>query len=182
MTGCGQCHREKYEFDRVVRLGVYDGDMRMACLRAKASGGNCVARGLAITLVREKRAVIDRLGIDLAVPIPEHWTRRLSNPHYAAETLTREMARLLGISWSRSVLKKVRRTPKQATSPTPRRKQQQLGSFAVVRPAAVEGKNVLLIDDILTTGSTANAAARVLKNAGARQVVVCVIAVSPLKK
>jgi predicted amidophosphoribosyltransferase len=180
--GCGQCHRETFAFDRVIRLGVYDGEMRLACLRAKATGGSSVARGLAAILVNEKRTLFEDLGLDVAVPIPEHWTRRFLHPHYAAETISREIARQLNVRWGRNVLSKVRRTPKQATSPTPQRRQQQQGSFGVQRSAKLTGKTVLLIDDILTTGSTASAAARALKNAGAKRVIVSVIAVSPLRK
>ena len=180
--GCGQCRQEKFAFDRVVRLGIYEGEMRLACLRAKARGGNSIARGLAATLIQEKRELFNSLSIDLVIPIPEHWTRRFLHSHYAAETLSREVADRLPARWGRNVLSKLRRTPKQATSPTPLRRTQQQGSFGVSRPDQVSGKNVLLVDDILTTGSTASAAARTLKKCGANQVIVAVVAVSPLLK
>jgi predicted amidophosphoribosyltransferase len=180
--GCGQCHRETFAFDRVVRLGVYDGAMRQACLRAKADGGSNVARGLAAELVCEKLSVFQQLQIDLLVPVPEHWTRRFFHPHYAAETISHEIARRLHLPCRRHLLMKVRRTPKQATSPTSLRRQQQQGSFGVRSGVSLANQTVLLVDDILTTGSTAGAAARALKNAGAKSVLVGVIAVSPLRK
>ena len=180
--GCGQCRRETFAFDEVIRLGVYDGQMRLSLLRAKASGGGLMARGLADVLVNEKRAKFEEPGFDLVVPIPEHWTRRLLHPHYAAETISRQIARKLKVRWSRKILLKTRRTPKQATSPTLLRRQQQQGSFAVSRSRQISGKTILLVDDILTTGSTSHAAANTLKNAGAAHVIVAVIAVSPLRK
>jgi len=180
--GCGQCRRESFAFDGVIRLGVYDGMMRLASLRAKASGGGSLACGLAGLLVDEKRANFQGWRFDLVVPVPEHWTRRLLHPHYAAETISRQIARSLDVRWNRKVLFKLRRTPKQATSPTLLRRQQQLGSFAVSRPGRISGKTILLVDDILTTGSTAHAAAKCLKDAGASRVIVAVIAVSPLRK
>ena len=181
-SGCGQCRRESFAFDRVVRLGVYDGKMRLACLRAKSAGGSGMARGLADALVEDKESLLRDLALDLVLPMPEHWTRRIFHPHYAAETLSRQIARKLGLDWSRSVLAKRRRTAKQATSPTSVRRQQQQGSFRVLRHTYVSGKTILLVDDILTTGSTATAVAKTLKQAGARQVIVAVIAVSPLRK
>lgn len=180
--GCGQCRRESFAFDRVIRLGVYDGEMRLACLRAKASGGGNIARGLARTLVREKRALLDELRPDLIIPVPEHWTRRFLHSHYAAEAISSEISQTLKRPLYRNILSKSRRTPKQATSPTVQRRQQQAGTFQVRRHTSLTGKTVLLVDDILTTGATASAAARVLKNSGAKRVIATVIAVSPLKK
>jgi predicted amidophosphoribosyltransferase len=163
-------------------MGVYDSQMRLASIRAKAAGGASLARGLANALVDQKRSQFDDRNLDLIVPIPEHWTRRLLHPHYAAETISRQIARRLFVSWSRKILRKSRRTPKQATSPTPLRRVQQKGSFAVSRSRQISGKTILLVDDILTTGSTAHAAAKTLKDAGAAHVIVAVIAVSPLRK
>ncbi|HEY0982662.1 MULTISPECIES: phosphoribosyltransferase family protein [unclassified Schlesneria] len=180
--GCGQCRREKFAFDRLIRLGIYDGQMRMACLRTKAAGGGSLARGLATLLVNRKRFAFEECRPDLVLPVPEHWTRRFLHTHYAAEELARHVARQLRVGVSRSILMKSRRTPKQATSPTPVRRQQQQGSFAVRLAQRVAGKRILLVDDILTTGSTASAAARSLKQAGASQVIVAVVAVSPLRR
>jgi ComF family protein len=180
--GCGQCRRETFAFDRVIRLGVYDDEMRFACLRAKSAGGSNVARALARVLAEDQRKLFDEFSPNVAVPVPEHWTRRLFNSHYAAETISRELARNLGIRWSCKLLTKRRRTPKQATSSTAQRRQQQHGSFGVKAKSDLRGKSILLVDDILTTGSTASAAAKALKQAGAKTVVIAVIAVSPLRK
>ena len=180
--GCGQCRTESFAFDRVIRLGVYDGGMRLACLRAKADSGSSVARGLADALVNAKQALFVEHNFDLVIPIPEHWTRRFLHRHYAAETISRQVSRRLRLGYDRTNLMKSRRTPKQATSTKALRRQQQQGSFQVRRPKHLKGKSILLIDDILTTGSTASAAARTLKQAGAKRVVVVVIAVSPLRK
>lgn len=181
-SGCGQCRKESFAFDRVIRLGIYDGEMRKACLRAKAAGGSVVSRGLAGVMVEEKRAVLSEIPIETVIPVPEHWTRRLLHPHYAAEVVSREIARKLHVHWDRKTLVKRYKTPKQATSPMVQRRHQQFGSFSVHNPDRIKGKTILLVDDILTTGSTANAAAKTLKKAGAKRVVVAVIAVSPLRK
>jgi predicted amidophosphoribosyltransferase len=178
--GCIQCRRESFAFDRVIRLGVYHGDMRAACLRAKANGGSGIAYGLANALCRQKQSAFIETSPQLVIPVPEHWTRRLLHHHYAAESFSRQIAHHLNVPWNRSMLFKKHRTPKQATSPIVQRRQQQTGSFGVRHGQLLDGKTVLLVDDILTTGSTASAAAKELKRAGAKQVVVAVIAVSPL--
>lgn len=181
-NGCGQCRKESFAFDRVIRLGIYNDSMRVACLKAKAKGGRTICRGLAGVMIRQRGSLFKELGIELVAPIPQHWTRRVFHSHYAAETLSREISRGLGVRWKRTLLIKRRRTPKQATSQPVQRRLQQQGSFGVNSRFDVNGKTVLLVDDILTTGSTASAAARVLKHAGAKRVVVAVIAVSPKRK
>ena len=180
-TGCAQCHQESFAFDRVIRLGIYENDMRIACLRAKSPGGSCLAHGLAQALINEKQTVFHELSIDLVAPIPEHWTRRFVHSYYAAEVLAQEMARQLQKPCRRHLIRKTRRTPKQATSSLLDRRTQQRGSFGVPYAATVANKKILLVDDILTTGSTASAAARALKGAGAASVIIAVIAVSPLQ-
>ncbi|WP_010584760.1 ComF family protein [Schlesneria paludicola] len=180
--GCGQCRHEVFSFDGVIRLGTYDGALRKACLRAKSSSGAGLTRGLARALFREKEQAFHRQSIDAVIPVPEHWTRRAFHAHYAAETFSRELARQLQSPWAHRVLIKRHRTAKQATSPTPVRRRQQQGTFGVRTGSDLKGKTILLVDDILTTGSTASAATRTLKQAGAKQVVVAVIAVSPLRK
>lgn len=180
--GCGQCRSESFAFDRVIRLGIYDGLMRKACLRAKSNHGRIMAMGLASALAREKTPDFAEWKFSFVAPIPEHWTRTILHSHYAAESISSELARHLGVSFHRHLLRKKRRTPKQATSPTAQRRSQQKGSFRATSSTKLKDATVLLVDDILTTGSTAHAAAAELKRAGAKHVVVAVLAVSPLKK
>ena len=92
--------------------------------------------------------------------------------------MARQFATRLKVRLSTDILAKARWTPKQAkSSPVQRRKQQQ-DAFRVVK-SDLRGQSILLVDDILTTGATADAAARALKRAGAKRVVVAVVAVSP---
>lgn len=181
-NGCGQCRHESFSFDGVIRLGTYDGVLRTACLRAKSARGAGLTRGLARAMFDEKSSRFHSERFDAVVPIPEHWTRRAFHAHYAAETFAREIARQLHAPWAPRALIKWHRTAKQATSPTPVRRRQQNGSFRVRGGIDLKDKTILLVDDILTTGSTASAAAKTLKQAGAKQVLVAVIAVSPLRK
>lgn len=175
---CILCRRENFAFDEVVRLGLYQEDLRMACLMAKNQAGLLMGRSLADLLVDAKHPRLQPESIDLVVPIPEHWLKRIFRQQYAAETMARQIADRLKLRLSTGILGKVRWTPKQAKSPPVQRRQQQKQAFRAVRQA-VNGKSILLVDDILTTGATADSAARELKRAGARRVVVAVMAVSP---
>jgi predicted amidophosphoribosyltransferase len=175
---CIVCQRENYAFDQVIRLGLYRDDLRIACLKAKNPTGGLLSQTLADLLVETKYASLAIHGFDAVIPVPEHWVKRFTRPHYAAEAIARRIAARLKVRLSTGILAKARWTPKQARSLPVQRRQQQKNAFCVVG-SSVRGKTILLVDDILTTGATADAAARELKRAGASRVVVAVIAVSP---
>jgi ComF family protein len=114
------------------------------------------------------------LGVDVAVPIPLHWWRQWQRGFNQSERLGQALARRLHVN-CRRWLKRSRATPKQTTLAPSLRRENVRGAFRVTRNAEVRGKTVLLIDDVLTTGSTAHEAARALRGAGASQVVVAVL-------
>ncbi len=174
--GCPYCRDDRFVFETVYRLNVYEGKLREACLRAKSAWGEPMARVLADLVWERSGAQMREIGFSCVIPVPPHWTRRYQQPHSAPETIARRLARHLKIPVRSTALAKIRRTPRQAgASPTVRR-QQQRGTFRCRHPARMAGQTVLLVDDILTTGSTAQAAARALKDAGAGRVIVAAIA------
>ena len=177
--GCPVCIREHFAFDEVIRLGLYRDELRMACLMAKNPAGALLGRALTDLLVEVKGTVLASHTFDAIVPVPEHWLKRLVRPQYAAETIARELSRRLKVRLATGILAKQRWTPKQARSTPGERRQQQRGAFCTSKRISLRGQTVLLVDDILTTGATADEAARMLKRAGAKRVVVAVLVVSP---
>ena len=177
--GCTLCIRECFAFDQVIRLGLYRDELRTACLMAKSPTGALLARALASELVTAQHESLTAQTFDAIVPVPEHWLKRLARPQYAAETIARELSRRLKVHLATGILAKPRWTPKQARSSPAERRIQQHGAFATTKRTDLHGQSLLVVDDILTTGATVHEAARILKRAGAKRVVVVVIAVSP---
>jgi predicted amidophosphoribosyltransferase len=142
--------------------------MRSAVLAAKRPGGDSAAAWLADRLWKLRAAELAPLGIDLVIPVPQHWTRRVVAPQNAAESIARRLAARLNAPFRRHILVKTRRTPKQTSLAPSARRENLRGCFHSLRP--LHGRRVLLVDDVLTTGTTANRASRALLDVGAEAV------------
>lgn len=175
-AGCIHCRRDHFAFETVVCLGVYQNELRRACLRAKHPGGGPLAAALGRLLHRQRQADLVRLRCDLIVAVPHHWTERWRHPHQASEILARTLADTLRSDYGGPILSKVRRTPAQASLPASRRRTNLRGAFRARRRKDLSGAAVLLVDDVLTTGATSQEAAKSLLRAGAHRVAVAVAA------
>ncbi len=110
------------------------------------------------------------LPVDVVVPVPLHPRRQRRRGFNQAALLAQAVAQALERPLLLDVLERVRATPPQVTLPWRERRTNMQGAFACRRPAAVRGRHVLLVDDVMTTGSTLEACATALKEAGARGV------------
>ena len=189
--GCSECRGRALGFDAAVALGPYQGPIRALCLRLKDEQGAWVARWLCQILV-EARGDVLRQEIQktngtkslssnelrhirpVIAAIPQHWSRGVTKLFYNhSYILAEELERILRVPF-RKVLHRVRSTQKLAGLSRTERSRQLRSAFSV-RGQGVKGRLVLLVDDILTSGATCGAAARALKQAGAKRVVVVVI-------
>lgn len=175
-TGCAACRGSSFGFDAAVRLGPYDGQLRDAVLRMKSIAGEALAEQLGRVFWEARRCELSNRGLQVVVPVPLHWSRRFMRGYNQAEAIGRELAFGLGIAFAKSALVRVRNTPQQGQPTASARRENVKGAFRVCRRASISGKGVLLVDDVMTTGSTASEAARTLKMAGAESVVVAALA------
>ncbi len=115
---------------------------------------------------------------DLLVPVPLHRGRLWRRQFNQAAVLAREVSRVSGVAWDPMPLRRVKATASQVGMTRPQRVANVQGAFRVApeHAAVVVGRRMLLVDDVLTTGSTLNAAARALLRAGAQGVDVLVFA------
>ncbi len=163
---CGECEGKAFVFSGATALGRYEGRLRDAVLRLKFRG----ARHLADDFGRRLAARLPR-SFDLVAPVPMSGLKLFGRGYNAAELLAERIALHAGLKLARRVLRKIRRTRPQADLPLEERRTNPRGAF---RAKAVKGA-VLLVDDVLTTGATANACAEALFAVGAKDVHVAVV-------
>jgi len=163
-------------FESAMRLGLYEGKLREAVLRMKSSGGEGLAEMLGRLFFDRFSGELRLASIESVVPIPLHWRRRWSRGYNQAAATGREIAAGLNVKFKPYLLRRNRHTPQQVQPSAAARKENIRGAFATNRRASFGTGTVLLVDDVLTTGSTAGEAARTLRTAGAARVVLAVLA------
>jgi ComF family protein len=114
--------------------------------------------------------------IDAVVPVPLHWRRRLKRRFNQSELLAYALARGTGKPLFSRALRRTRNTAPQATLEYPQRAENTADAFRVARSGCVCGAVILLVDDVMTTCSTAESCTAALRGAGAKAVYVAVYA------
>ena len=174
-AGCFTCRDQSFAFERVSRFGPYAGCLRELILQMKQPGQEGLAEAVGNCWAEYSAARLRALGGEVVVPIPLHWRRRWQRGYNQSETLARAVAQRLGLPCRARMLRRARATQPQSSLAATERRQNVKGVFQVRDATGIQGQRVLLIDDVLTTGSTAHEAARTLRSAGATAVVVAVL-------
>jgi ComF family protein len=184
---CGLCQRARPAYERAFAFGPYEGTLRDLIHLLKYQRVAPAARPLGEFAAPALCAALRGAGQDaVLVPIPLYSAKSRQRTFNQAEEIAREAVQACGgkIKVDAKLLARVRETKSQTGLTRHQRRENVRGAFAV--PAklkgAVKGRNIILLDDVFTTGTTAEECARVLKRAGAAQVwVVTVARVSKLE-
>jgi ComF family protein len=173
-TNCRGCPPTLPRFNSVVRLGPYAEPLRAVVRELKYHRQEALRRRLGQLLAAAVQARATE-PLDLVLSVPMHWRRRLARGYDHARILAQTLAAQLQLPLGNELIR-VRHTPPQAHLPKTRRLENIRGAFAVEGEAAIKGASILLVDDVTTTGATADEASRTLLKAGATSVTLAVIA------
>jgi ComF family protein len=169
---CSLCRLGLTGFDTVYTFGSYEDTLRELIHLFKYGRMRPLARVLGELTAR---AIPREHRFDLIVPMPLHWRKRWSRGYNQSELLAKEVARRWGVP-VKNIVRRVKATAPQAGLSNSKRRLNVRAAFRMRKGSNIKGLRVLLIDDVVTTGSTASACASVLKRAGASHVAVAAVA------
>lgn len=173
---CGSCSTSPPRFDAARAAFAYEGASRDLIHAFKYHNKTHLRRPLALMTIERLSEFIRSRRSDLIMPVPLH-RKKLSGRGFNQAVLLGEiLSQRLDIPLDRQNLGRIRWTEPQVNLAAPDRRINVKGAFAIREPALVNGHRVLLVDDVLTTGSTADECGKVLKSAGAADVTVVTVA------
>lgn len=180
---CGKCRARRYSARGICHknfpfllaaAGSYEDPALRALIRSLKFGfvRSAAAPLGAIMADYARRLGIPRQGYDAVVPVPLSQRRLRERGFNQAELIAREAGRALGIPVEPGLLRRRRHAPPQSGLPgdARRRARNIAGCFEIAAPAAVAGRRIILLDDVVTTGATMREAAAILKAAGAKDI------------
>ena len=167
---CAECMRQKRRSFSLIRSAfVYDDNSKNMLLslkfRDKVSYSPSIAKSMA-----QAGADIFEENPDLIVPVPLHYMRMLSRKYNQSALLANELSKISGIKTDLFSLKRHKNTIPQVKFSGKERVKNVRGAFEVKNPQKIKGKSIVLIDDVMTTGSTLKECAIALKRAGAKRI------------
>jgi ComF family protein len=169
---CGRCLAEPPAYDRLRAAVAYGEIARMVALKLKYGG----RPGVAETMARFMERHLDATDAPMLAPVPLHRWRIWRRGYNQAALIAGALARRAGLEARLDLIERVKATPALRGMNPRQRRDAVRGAFRVdpKHKAALKGRAVILVDDVYTSGATANACARILRRAGAARVdVLC---------
>ena len=177
--GCPECKSTSLGFKKSFFVSDNKGPLRNLILQFKYHKHVCLMKPLGDLLIGLlPQDIIPE--IDVVVPVPLHWKKKQERGFNQSELMAKEICRKLSLPISTNNLCRVKNTLSQTQLSRLQRQKNVNGAFKVNDPDLFIEKNVLLVDDVLTTGITASECSRNLKNAGANEVYLLALARSRL--
>ncbi len=176
---CRQCRDASHDFDEAWAAVLYNREMRHLIHLFKYAGKTGLAKEFSRFIVSFLEQYSIRLnGYDLVVPVPLHSSRMRERGYNQGELLSRQVAEAFALPCVPEILHRRRATEYQARLSPKQRWTNIDGAFRINYPERFKNKSILVVDDLLTTGTTASEIAKILKRSGAGRVGVLTLAIA----
>lgn len=171
---CHECENSHYYFDRAVSVVKYEEDIKKLIYRFKYSRHTYLARIMGAMMGQKLRG--EGINVDLIIPVPLHKKREKDRGFNQSVLLARYIKKEINVPLNINTLLRVKNTKVMHRLTKKERRDNVEDAFKVVENGVIEDKDILLIDDIFTTGATVNACSQLLKNSGAKSVTILTFA------
>jgi ComF family protein len=172
---CAFCVDHRPRFERARSAARYRGPLRPLLHAFKYDGASHLAPDLANLLHACVQVHYGSERFDAVTCVPLHPVKERSRTYNQAHLLAAELARRMGLPLLPRCLQRVRATATQTHLSAAARTRNVRNAFAAAQPQWIQGRCLLLVDDVMTTGATVAEAARALRSAGAARVFVATV-------
>lgn len=167
---CEDCRIHRPAYDRAASVLRFEGDAKKLLVGFKFKGNLWLRDDFADWLEAAARSRFRTDEIDFIVPVPMKFFRKIDRGYNQCDVLASALAGRLGKPAAIGALKRSGSPKRQSSLSEDERRENVKDTFAVRSPSSVAGRTVMVVDDVMTTGSTLSECARVLKAAGAARV------------
>jgi len=174
---CRDCQKKELYFDKAYSVFAFEGVLKELIHKFKYSNKTMLAKVFAKMIFDfAMNFNIPLSDYDIMLPVPLHSTRLREREYNQCEILARQLQRFLHLEISTKDVARIKHTRSQITLDKTARWENIVGAFKIKNNQTFKNKNVLIVDDLITTGATASELAKTLKESGAKMVSVLTIA------
>ena len=165
---------EKY-FDEHIYIFSYHGIMRDKILEYKFKEKNYLYKMFSKIIINNKKICEKIEDYDIIIPVPIHKNRNLERGYNQCELIAKQISKQTGIDLNSNGLEKIKNIVAQSTLTREKREENTKNAYICTNEELIKNKNILIFDDVYTTGSTVNECSKVLKCAGAKNIGILTI-------
>lgn len=171
---CKECLLDPPLYDKAISVFLYNNFSKTPILNLKNRDATYLAATFSSLIFRNIKKYIN--AYDMICPVPIHRKKFMKRMYNQSGLLALELSKLCNLRYDPLILEKTKQTLAQEGLSRELRLKNVVGSFSVINKECINGKSIILVDDVITTGATVNECAKELKAAGANKVLVATIA------
>jgi len=158
-----------FEKDKEIQSIIHSLKYEMKFIAGKKLGNQ---------LCRIRRSVLEEWGIDIIIPVPLHHLKKAERGFNQSYFISKGLSSALGVKMKTGLIKRIKFTKSQTALTLKERAENVSGAFKVRRKNKIRNKNLLILDDVITTGATTNECGKVLLEAGTNKVFAASVAIA----